>query len=216
VAINEKIKGPNAIFTPWEGQGAHAIESAALALQRGHAACALAGGCDARTHELSLLSLKQLGLFDSWPATGDGITPGEGAVFLVLELDENARRRKARQYAQVNQMGIRTHSVKASQSTTYTALFKGARLAESPYEVVVSSEDGTQVKKQNELHSLHEAGIQWKRWLAPKNRAGDLFAAAAFLQVAAGALSVDRHGGRCLANGFGYGSEQSIFELEKP
>jgi hypothetical protein len=50
--------------------------------------------------------------------------------------------------------------------------------------------------------------------LRPKPCVGNLFAAAAALQVALGALLVERLGGRVLANCFGHGSEQAAFLLE--
>ncbi|HYG33716.1 MAG TPA: beta-ketoacyl synthase N-terminal-like domain-containing protein, partial [Clostridia bacterium] len=88
VSINEGIEGLNGIYTPWEGQGAQAILAGMRALRAGDARCALVGGCDVKTHELAFASLQQHGLFDSWRKDGQGVVPGEGAAFLVLETEE--------------------------------------------------------------------------------------------------------------------------------
>ena len=78
VSIFEGLRGPNAVYTPWEGQGAQAIAAGIRAIRRGDVPCALVGGCDVKTHALSLISLQQLGVFDSWLAHGRGTVPGEG------------------------------------------------------------------------------------------------------------------------------------------
>ena len=99
VSIFEGIRGENGVYTPWEGQGARAIEAGVRAVRQGRAACALVGGCDVKTHEFSFISLQQLGVFDSWRDQGRGIVPGEGAAFLVLENESAARDRGGRIYA---------------------------------------------------------------------------------------------------------------------
>ena len=99
VSIFEGIRGENGVYTPWEGQGARAIEAGVRAIRQGRAACALVGGCDVKTHEFSFISLQQLGVFDSWRDQGRGIVPGEGAAFLVLENESAARDRGGRMYA---------------------------------------------------------------------------------------------------------------------
>ncbi len=85
VSICENIQGPNCIYTPWEGQGAQAIEGGFRAIQSGQARCAVVGGCDVKTHELAFITLEQQGLFETWRTEKRGVVPGEGAVFLVLE-----------------------------------------------------------------------------------------------------------------------------------
>ena len=101
VSIFENLRGPNAVYTPWEGQGARAIIAGVQAVAEGDAPCAVVGGCDVKTHALAFLSLQQLGVFDSWQRHGAGTVPGEGAAFLVLEQRAAAVRRSARVYATV-------------------------------------------------------------------------------------------------------------------
>lgn len=101
VSIFENLQGPNAVYNPWEGQGAAAVVAGMRALQEGRADCALVGGCDVKAHELAFVSLQQQGIFASWDRTGKGVIPGEGAAFLVLEREERALARGARPYARL-------------------------------------------------------------------------------------------------------------------
>jgi 3-oxoacyl-(acyl-carrier-protein) synthase len=101
VSIFENLRGPNAVYTPWEGQGAQAIAAGVRAVADGEARCAVVGGCDVKTHALAFLSLQQLGVLDSWQHCGTGTVPGEGAAFLVLEERKAAAGRGARVYAAV-------------------------------------------------------------------------------------------------------------------
>ena len=52
VSIFENLRGPNAVYTPWEGNGAQAIAAGVRAIRRGEVACAVVGGCDVKTHVL--------------------------------------------------------------------------------------------------------------------------------------------------------------------
>ena len=47
VSIFENLRGPNAVYTPWEGQGAQAIAAGVRAVAEGEVPCAVVGGCDA-------------------------------------------------------------------------------------------------------------------------------------------------------------------------
>ena len=108
VSIFEGVCGPNAVYAPWEGQGAQAIAAGARAIRRGDVPCALVGGCDVKTHELALVSLQQLRVFDSWIQHGRGTVPAEAAAFLVLEDQSRAIRRRARIYARIRQYVFRS------------------------------------------------------------------------------------------------------------
>jgi hypothetical protein len=64
--------------------------------------------------------------------------------------------------------------------------------------------------------ALKEQGVVDQCRICPKKHAGDLFAAAALLQVALAALQLQHVGSPVLANCFGHGSEQAAFILEAP
>lgn len=72
VSIFQNVRGPNAVYSPWEGSGAHAIAAGVRAVKRGDVPCALVGGCDVKTRELSFINLQQLGIFNSWKLHGNG------------------------------------------------------------------------------------------------------------------------------------------------
>lgn len=214
VSICENIQGPNAVFTPWEGQGAQAIEAGVRAIESGDARCALVGGCDVKTHELAFASLQQLGLFASWPQEEVGMVPGEGAVFLVLERREAASVRGARVYARLAGMSLCSGSEGPPNWETPRRALRGLRGLQTP--VIVASAEGSQASYQQEADAWKVAGLEARRVIHPKPMIGNLFAAAAPLQVALAALVAERTKQRVLATCFGHGSEQAAFVLEQP
>ncbi|MBI5384032.1 MAG: hypothetical protein HZA90_05025 [Verrucomicrobia bacterium] len=264
VSICENIQGPNAIYTPWEGQGAQAIEAGLHALEGGDARCALVGGCDVKTHELAFIGLEQQGIFESWraspsPPSGEragvrghsdhscerraGVVPGEGAGFLVLEKEADAAARGARIYARVAGFNLGTRRKEQGRAGAFAEVLKGmgdwpiplrdlrasavqsqadetaeARRSQRTRLVaaIVAASNGDPVAERDEERALFSLGIAADTVIHPKKHAGDLFAAAAALQVGLAAVLAERCGGRVLANCFGHGSEQAAFLLEKP
>jgi 3-oxoacyl-[acyl-carrier-protein] synthase II len=214
VSICENLQGPNAIYTPWEGQGAQAIEAGAWAIQCGDAPCALVGGCDVKTHELAFVSLQQQGIFDSWKEQGAGVMPGEGAVFLVLESARAAAARSARVHACLAESSFCSRP----DGTPKPALLSKtlSRLRRFRPAAMVAAGEDDQASRQDEAAALAALGIEVGAVIHPKPHAGNLFAAAAVLQVALGALLAERLGLPVLANCFGHGSEQAAFALEAP
>jgi 3-oxoacyl-[acyl-carrier-protein] synthase II len=176
VGINEGLRGPNAVYTPWEGNGAQAIEAGLDAVGEGDARCALVGGCDVKNHALGFLALAQQGLFDSWRRHGRGTVPGEGAAFLVLESASAARGRGARVLARVCGWRLGTHRRGSQRADTYRAVLRGLmdpsvdpagvgwagegsgrwqRLA-----AIVSSADGDPDRERDEADALAAVGIE--------------------------------------------------------
>ena len=86
VSIQESIKGPNCIFTPWESQAAAALVEAWQAVAEGEVDCAIAGAADSPAHPATFIFLRQAGLLaeDEYPA--------DGAAYLVFERAETAHR----------------------------------------------------------------------------------------------------------------------------
>jgi 3-oxoacyl-[acyl-carrier-protein] synthase II len=102
VSILECIKGPNFIFTPWEGQTGAALREAWLAVTSGEVDCALAGGADNAAHPATLLYLKKTGIL------GELEYAASGASYIVMERLETVRRDGRRIYAQIASIRIRT------------------------------------------------------------------------------------------------------------
>ena len=216
VSINENIQGPNGIYTPWEGQGAQAVEAAIRTLDCGDAHCALVGGSDVKTHELAFLGLEQQGLFASWRKNRTGLAPGEGAVFLVMETAAAATARGARAYAQVSRFSLRTHRRGARRADTFVEVLETLELQGNSPNALVAADNGDVSAGQDEQQALSALKINASTIIRPKRQTGDLYAAAAALQIGLGALLAERGAGRVLANCFGHGSELAAFVLEKP
>ncbi len=207
ISIFEGIQGANAIYNPWEGQGAQAIAAGINAIRDGDAECALAGGCDVKTHELGLIALRQWGVLDSWQQHGKGSIPAESAVFLVLESARRATARGTRIYARIAE--VRMATVNGSRLEAYRGLMRNAKA-----DVLVAGGDGDVPLREAEDQVLAE-GPGFDRIIRPKEYAGNLYAAAAAMQVAMAAV-LAKDGSRVAAHCFGHGSEQAIFVLEGP
>jgi 3-oxoacyl-[acyl-carrier-protein] synthase II len=214
VSIFENLRGPNAVYTPWEGQGAEAIAAGMEAVASGETPCAVVGGCDVKTHWLSFLSLQQLGLFDSWRRNDAGIVPGEGACFLVLEEWAQAIRRGARVYAVLRGSAARPVSTGGRLEGGYADILR--RLNPSTQPLIVAAGEGDAVRERAECAAMDEVVPDRRGLLRPKAHLGNLFAAAAAVQTALAAAWAARQsaGVPVLAHCFGPGSEQAAFALE--
>lgn len=211
VSIFENLQGPNAVYSPWEGQGAAAVMAGARAVARGHADCALVGGCDVKTHELAFIALGQQGAFDAWRRDGSGSIPAEGAAFVVLENEAHAMQRGAKTYGRL--AGFATRSGCVDEPLCASLL---TRVPRDSVSRVVAAGDGDRAIRNAERAALIAAGLADAEIIPPKVSLGNLFAAAAGAQVAvaAAALSGRPAGERVLANCLGHGSEQAAFVLE--
>jgi 3-oxoacyl-(acyl-carrier-protein) synthase len=100
ISIIEGIKGPNLVFTPWEGQTGAALLEAWKAVASGEVDCALAGAADNAAHPATFVYLHQAGLLrrDEYPASG--------AAYLVFEKLETARRDEKHVYAQIENVSL--------------------------------------------------------------------------------------------------------------
>jgi 3-oxoacyl-[acyl-carrier-protein] synthase II len=222
VAINEGIQGPNSIYAPWEGHGARAIEAGMRALRSGDVDVALVGGSDVKCHVLAFAGLSQFGLFDSWKNHGTGIVPGEGAVFLVMETGDSAVKRGAAVLGRLKSAGMCTFTAGDDRTTVCLDAMRRCLGTVEPEEGahafsgLISAANGDPAMMNAEASALSALHISGETMLRPKQQAGDLFAAAGFLQVALGVLLARERGGRVLADCFGHGSGQAAFLLQAP
>jgi 3-oxoacyl-(acyl-carrier-protein) synthase len=100
ISIIECIKGPNLVFTPWEGQTGAALLEAWRAVAIGEVDCALAGAADNATHPATFVYLHHAGFLkrDEYPASG--------AAYLVFERLKTARRDGRHIYAQIESVSL--------------------------------------------------------------------------------------------------------------
>jgi len=212
VSIFANIRGQNAVYTPWEGQGAQAIIMGIRDIQEGRTNCALVGGCDVSTHEFAFVTLQQLGAFQSWSKHGIGPVPGEGAAFLVLEDEESAAARGVRVYARVSAHALGTIGTSTDAEETFSELISrtGPRRVNS----IVLAGDGDVQIAEAEAQALARQSLKSNFQIRPKRHLGNLYAAAAAVQVGLAALIAHRDKQQVLADCFGYGSQQGVFLLE--
>ena len=212
VSIFEGIRGHNAVYTPWEGQGARAIEAGILAVQSGRTQVAMVGGCDTKSNLLGFIALQQHGLFDTWRETGMGPLPGEGSAFLVLEEESQAVARDAHIHARITDFAVRTKDTQRPQGQLGDII---QSLVSPRPEVIMGSSDGVAGEQESERQLIHEVAGSGVEILFPKPHMGNLFAASAAGQVALAATACET--GACntsLANCIGHGSEMGLFRLE--
>lgn len=214
VSIFENLRGPNAVYTPWEGHGAQAIAAGVRAIRAGEIPCAVVGGCDVKTHVLSLVSLQQFGALDSWRHHGQGSVPGEGAAFLVLEEAAHAARRGAPRRAVIREFGCATTMPGESPAAAFQEVLRGLPWHGRP--AVVAAADGDAALAAAERAALAAVGLDGAERVCPKAALGNLYAAAAATQVALAAQVVEQHGPphTVLADCFGFGGPQAAFLLE--
>lgn len=84
VAMHLGLRGPNAVFTPWEEQASEALSAAWRAVSEGRCQVCLCGGADHAAHPMTLLYLIRAGLLNA------ADIPASGAAWLVLESEERA------------------------------------------------------------------------------------------------------------------------------
>jgi len=214
VSIFENIRGENSVYTPWEGQCAQAIAAGIRAVKRGSVPCALVGGCDVKTREFSFINLHQLGVFESWRCYGRGCIPGEGAAFLVLEDQERAIARKKRPYARIVDYMVNSVCNHSSLTDTFSSVL--SRLKINKKMAVLAANDGDVTIEEGQQQAFEQVGLEPEQLFSPKLNLGNLFAAAAAVQVGLAAELARRSetAQPFLANCFGYGTEQASFVLE--
>jgi 3-oxoacyl-[acyl-carrier-protein] synthase II len=214
VSIFEGIRGENGVYTPWENHGAQAIVAGIRAIQHGRTSCAVVGGCDVKIHEFAFIALQQHGYFESWRRDGGGIVPGEGAAFLVLENEADARRRGARIYARICAYGLVTKRRGQELADTFGAAI--SRVNCGTGFGLVASGNGDVPLRMAEESSIHAVGLEPRDTVRPKLALGSLFAAAPAVQVCLAAEWLQHTPGlkHALATCFSRASGQAVFLLE--
>jgi 3-oxoacyl-(acyl-carrier-protein) synthase len=214
VSIFENLRGPNAVYTPWEGNGGQAIIAGIEAIESGEVPCAVVGGCDVKTHALSMVSLHQLGILKSWQQHGVGCIPSEGAAFLVLENLQKSRLRGAKIYGIIRDYSMASTNNGIPLADTFASVLHKLN-SETP-KIVVAAGDGDPLISQAERQAFEQTKLSSTNTIYPKSHLGNLFAAAAAIQIAMAAMLASRQdtSESIHVNCFGYGSEHAAFVLE--
>jgi 3-oxoacyl-[acyl-carrier-protein] synthase II len=210
VSIFERIQGPNAVYTPWEDQGARAIQAALRAVGNAQVSCALVGGCDCKAHLLGLATLCQHGILESWKKEQAGPIPSEGAAFVLLEAEDFARSRGAKIYARLTRCTVAART-DAGLAGDLRHLSAGNV---PPPDAVLAGADGSSHQRQDEQRVIDEMGPLSAGVVYPKDCAGNLFAAAAGLQLALAARLCFEGVARTRAHCIGQGRQIALLDLE--
>jgi 3-oxoacyl-[acyl-carrier-protein] synthase II len=209
VSIIHDLQGPNNSITAGESSALLAIGEAARLIERNNADIFLAGGADSRIHPLSITRLSLLNRLGTghpedpdaasrpFDAARDGIVPGEGAAFLVLESPDHAKARGASILGEVIGFGScchpgdRGYAVGRSMSRALT----DAKVAPAELGFVCSGAAGGVAEDRDEARGIAEAlgtAAGSVPVVAFKSQLGHSFAGSGAIELAACLLAADK------------------------
>ena len=201
------IMGPSDNFVQGDTASALALLAALDDLAEGRVDLALVGGFESLLTVSTFLAYDKAGLLSpSEPSRAyrpfdcerDGIVLGEGAGFLVLEREEDARRRGAEVAALVLGAGLAMESVDASEAKAYTAAMRAAvaDATDAAVDLVVAHGIGTTEGDRREARLISELIDPAVPVTAYKSQTGYLGAASAAVELC---LTVETRRRGCVA-----------------
>jgi 3-oxoacyl-[acyl-carrier-protein] synthase II len=199
-------RGPNGNFVHSDTASAMALESACDDLMEGHCDVALAGGYDSLLRPSIFLAYAAAGHLSPSPHTTayrpfderrDGLVPGEGASFLLLERYEDARARNAEILGVINGISCTMQTTENKPHTHSLQHVKdgiAAVLADGPeIDFVVARGIGTRDGDEREAADLAAAVGPDIPVTAFKSATGYLGAATATVELGLGLLCAREH-----------------------
>ena len=214
VSIRFGLKGPNSVISTACSTGSNAIGDAGRAIRDGLADVMLAGGAEAALCELGLGSFCAARALSTrnddptrasrpWDRGRDGFVLSEGAVVVVLEEAERARRRGAKIYAELAGYGVSADAFHITSPETNGAgaaaamrlALADAGLNADAVEYVNAHGTSTELGDLAETRGLRAVfGSHADRLMvsSTKGQAGHLLGAAGALSAAVAALAIDR------------------------
>jgi len=176
VAIETGARGPVMTSTAACASGHYSIIEAYHFLQRGEAEMIIAGGSEAAVSMLMMSAFGRMGPLSSRtddPETAcrpfsvdrDGFVSGEGAGALVIETEENVRRRGAKPYAEVlgGRLTCDAYHITAPDpegsgaARALTGALKNAQLTPEDIDIVLAHGTGTVLNDKGEAMALKRA-----------------------------------------------------------
>ncbi|MBX4335634.1 beta-ketoacyl-ACP synthase [Bartonella raoultii] len=169
ISIVHKVTGSSRTFMGEEGSGLSALQIAAARIRSGQSTHVLVGssynaeGYDMLlAHELGGL-LAQDGWKPVWDRKncfGGGLITGSGGVFLVLESGEHAKKRKARPYAEINQ--IITDQTNRQKTSLKKSIAKMLNTIKTQPALTISATSGFHEVTKAEKSALDDANIVYR------------------------------------------------------
>ncbi|EJF88812.1 beta-ketoacyl-ACP synthase [Bartonella tamiae] len=169
IAIVHKVTGSSRTFMGEEGSGLSAIEIAYSRIRSGQSTHALVGGSYNAEHYDMLLgqelagSLSRHGWSSVWDrekSEGGGLISGSGGVFLVLEKAENALKRGAKIYAELE--GIITDQINRKKNSTLDALSLMYQKFGTQADFFISAASGLKKITQEEQQFLEQTNLTYR------------------------------------------------------
>lgn len=201
MAAELSVQGPCSNFVQGDTASAQAISAAYFDLIEGRCDAVLAGGYDSLLTISTYLSYERAGLLSArapesayrpFDRERDGLVLGEGAAFLLLEREEDARRRAAPVFAELVGAGVAQDAIdrpcaKASASAPRRAL--GEAIAGMHPDFAVAHGIGTPADDRMETAILADIGLGDSPITAFKGLTGYLGAATAAVELSIGILA---------------------------
>ena len=213
VSIFLGICGPNAVYTPWEGQGAQAIAAGNPCDPPRRRALRTRGWLrreKPRHHDGQPSAIRGLRLLDA--STARGRSPGRGLPSLCSKTRRG--RPSGRPASTLGYVRVPSARWQAGRlSEAMTQMFSSAQITQRPR--MIAAGDGDVPMSHAEEDAMRQSGIEPSMILHPKAHLGNTFAAAAAIQVGlAAALASQTRCPAVLASCAGFGTELGCFVLE--
>jgi 3-oxoacyl-(acyl-carrier-protein) synthase len=189
LAAEFAARGPSSNFVQGETASAHALDAAYYDLIEGRCDVALAGGYDCLLTPSTYLAYQRAGMLSSstperayrpFDRERDGMVLGEGAAFVVMEREEQARARGRTILAHVRGVGL-------SQNSMGEAAHQAANGARP--DLVIARGVGTQADDRRDAHDIAAMGLADVPVTALKGFTSYIGAATAIAELCVGILA---------------------------
>ncbi|QDV35413.1 beta-ketoacyl-[acyl-carrier-protein] synthase family protein [Tautonia plasticadhaerens] len=214
ISILHQAMGPNNTIVTACAAGTQAVGEAFRLIARGDADLMLAGGCDSRLDPLLLVAYQAMNALSrstrapaevSRPFDGerDGFVLGEGAAVLMLESLQNARRRRAKIFAEVTGYGssfdaygiTRPEPTGKGAALSIHAALREAKTDPSAVNYINAHGTSTRLNDIMETNAVKRVFGHRSKTIpisSQKSMVGHLIGASGALEAAATAITLDR------------------------
>ena len=215
ITIRHKLKGHSKTFDSGRASGLAAIGYGARAIVHGRAELVLAGGTEGLINPFTFAALctegiaeprhrmAENGVYQPFDQQRSGWIPGEGAVLLVLEEYEHAKRREAKIYGEIKGFSEASGAchprflsgAEAGLEYTIAAALAEAKLDQRQVDLLIADGLGTELGDLWEYRAVKQSLDQVYSTVpvtVPKTMTGNLYGAAGALDAFWAAMSIEK------------------------
>ncbi|MBU2713434.1 beta-ketoacyl-[acyl-carrier-protein] synthase family protein [Zooshikella harenae] len=196
ISLQYGLKGFSKTLMADRASSLMSVGMAANLIAQGKLDCAIAGGCEAINTDFILAALQGVpegitptGHYAPFDKQANGMVPGEGAVFLLLESVEHAQARGKEPYAQIKRWSMRNDPTCSGKGLEQTML---AAAGGCPVDLLIADGAAQALQDQQEAEVIQWVLSQHTRVSTPKASIGQLFGAAGALDIALAALMLEK------------------------